>query len=93
VLDRDAGGLRHFVDGQPVHCGYLLELQSVERIYDDEGDWTLRYLDEWTPVRYEASLWRREECVVTLYADVGGHTATLRHWEGMRFRWPKEERQ
>jgi hypothetical protein len=94
VLGNDRGGMRDFLDGQPIHCGTTLELQAIEWKADDFGEFTLRTS---TPVRvrYEVA-WRwltgadkptRPD--VVLHADIGGHgfTTDLRGW--MRFRWPK----
>ena len=39
VLGRDAGGMRHFLAGRPVHAGTRLELRLLD--------------DLWVPVRYE----------------------------------------
>jgi hypothetical protein len=87
-LETDAGGLRHYLDGKPVHCGTTLELQAVEYPVKNGEEQGPVLVNRWIRVRYEASLWRREQCVVTLYAEIGGHTAKLDHFDSMRFRWP-----
>jgi len=38
-LRRELGGLRHYLDGAPIHCGDLLEMRT------DDGAWVV--------VRYE----------------------------------------
>jgi hypothetical protein len=82
--DRQGGGdFRDYLFGEPIHCGAGLELQAVEYRYDDFGSYTV-FLDRGHAVRYEHSVG-----VVTLYADIGGHTfaCSLQAW--MRFRWPR----
>ena len=41
VLTRETGGLRHYLEGEPVHAGVTLELQLRD--------------GTWLPGRYEAS--------------------------------------
>lgn len=90
-LRRDAGGLRHYLDGESVHCGSELELQTLEYEYDGDGHeypvprpWGSR-------VRYEATLWHGAEAHIaaTLYADVGGRPFRSDLAATMRFRWPR----
>lgn len=85
----DAGGLRHYLEGEPIHCGAVLVLQSIEYRSDECGEWSVA-LSRGTRVRYEARIshaWIR----ATLHADVGGHefVAALEPW--MRFAWPGRE--
>lgn len=88
-LRRELGGLRHYLDGRPVHCGFGIELQHTVQRSDDFGEFTVP-LQAGTVVRYEASLGgRREDAAVTLYADVGGHEFAARAEPWMRFRWPR----
>lgn len=54
ILGRDAGGSRHFLDGEPVHCGTGLEMQVPG--------------GKWVAVRYEASL-ARGDIRVSLHAS------------------------
>ncbi len=55
VLGRDGGGLRHFLDGRPVYCGSLLQLQVGNR---------------WVFVTYEAQLYTPEApALLCLSAD------------------------
>lgn len=56
VLSTDAGGWRHFLDGQPVHAGSQLELRLAD--------------DLWVPVRYEWS-WVRAR-PPRAYLSLGG---------------------
>lgn len=89
VLRHELGGLRHYLDGKPVHCGAGLELQHTDTKSDDYGDFTVP-IQAGTVVRYEASLCgRAEDAVVTLYADIGGHDFTAPGEPWMRFRWPR----
>jgi len=88
-LRKTESGWRHFVDGEPVHCGETLELQHVEYRYEENGDERLHYKPAGTRVRYEAGLTSTEEPRVLLYAGVGGHCFALEAHSGMRFRWPK----
>lgn len=88
VLDRDAGGHRHVLDGQPVPCGTVLELQAMRRVTDDGDEW-LEPTDQWLPVRYEATLADRADDVrVHIFATAAGRTARIEWSPDMRFRWP-----
>ena len=85
-LRRDAGGLRHYLEGEAVHCGASVILQATETLYDDYGSWG-RALPRGTRVRYEAAIQDRE-IRATLHANVDGHEFVARLDAGMRFRWP-----
>lgn len=89
VLTRNAGGLRHQLDGRDVHCGTGLELQVVDEVYDDWGSY-LRWLDRGVVVRYEASLSIGGR--VSLYSSVAGYDVVLEASPSMRFRWPRGDR-
>lgn len=84
---RDAGGLRHYLDGEPVHCGEAMLLQGVEPCWDDYGQWN-RALQTGKRVRYEATIQDRE-IRATLHAGVEGHEFVARFEAFMRFRWPE----
>lgn len=90
-LGHDGGGRRHYLDGKPVHCGTLLEMQVVEHKDDDYGGYTAPSHKPGVLVRYEASLAGGGPIRVELYADVGGHTFTA-SLGTHRFRWPKRGR-
>lgn len=79
---------RHFLDGEPIHCGTALELQAIEYRYDDYGEYHA-VLPRGIRVRYEldgpGSLAQR----VVLHVNVEGHEFTSRLLGWMRFRWPK----
>lgn len=85
-LRRDGGGHRHYLDGEPVHCGEQLELQATADRSDDYGEYEVP-LPEGVTVRYEASL-HDDEVSVTLHKYVGNHEFVTRMHAGMRFRWP-----
>lgn len=84
VLGRDAGGLRHFLAGQPVHAGTFLEL----RLRDDR----------WVVVRYEWN-WVRSDRP-RAYLALGGRGEALGYAPVVEFslpekaelRWPAESR-
>ena len=57
-LREEDSGLRHYLEGKPVHCGEFIEIQLGGR----RGPWVV--------VRYEANL-SRQGVTVCLYA-VGG---------------------
>ena len=80
----EGGGPRDYLDGQPIHCGDGLELQSIKWSADDYGEFTLKQATG-TRVRYE-----RSGGDVVLYATIGGHSfaSGLQGW--MRFRWPQK---
>ncbi len=91
ILRRDAGGNRHYLDGEPVTCGTALELQVVRYQYTDATGERRVPVDRWVKVRYEASLAGRapEDVRITLYANIGGHTAVIQYSDSLRFRWPE----
>lgn len=73
VLGTDAGGLRHFVDGQPVHAGYVLEVEL------EDGTWVqMRY--EWN--------FTRDAPPVFYLALAGPAVAKVTLPESARLRWP-----
>lgn len=83
---QEGGGLRHYLDGEPVHCGEGLELQAIEH-RDDDGQEYLAFLPHGRAVRYEASQAGKTIRAV-LYAGVEGHSFSTAHQAWMRFRWP-----
>lgn len=78
------GGWRHFLIGQPIHCGETLWLQANTFRSDDYGEYTVPS-EEHTPVRYELDGRRR----VILYAEIGGHLFSMPLDGGHRFHWPE----
>ncbi len=96
-LRRERGDWRHYLDGEPIHCGAGLELQAIEWKGDDYGEFTIKRA-EGVRVRYEVE-WVRERSkdappwVAVLHIAAGGHSGfkgPLEAW--MRFRWPTERR-
>ncbi len=86
-VQREPGGLRHYLCGKPIHCGEFIELQAIGFRRDDDGnDYTVP-LQHGIPVRYEARF-DAGELHATLHADLSGHefVAGLERW--FRFRWP-----
>ena len=85
-LKKEAGGLRHYLDGRAVHCGDTLVLQRTETRYDDYGSYDVAH-DDGAHVRYEAS-WRTGKIDATLHTAVAGvvFATGLESWH--RFRWP-----
>lgn len=85
-LREEPEGLRHYLEEEPVHCGALLELQSIGYKVDDFGEYTVA-LHQGIIVRYEAVF--SSNIRVTLHANVGGHefVTGLQSW--MRFRWSR----
>ncbi len=91
VRGQDCGGDRDFLDGEPIHCGASLELQTIERRGDDYGEYSIK-LPTGVPVRYELAFSRDEEVTrkeIVIYVGVGGHLFQTRHEAWMRFRWPE----
>lgn len=88
VRGRDGGGVRDFLDEQPIHCGSTLELQTIEYNGDDYGEWTV-HAQKGTRVRYEMAWGPNDTRVAVLHVDVGGHEfkGPVEQW--MRFRWPE----
>jgi len=84
---RELGGLRHYLEGEPVHCGAGLQLQAITFRADDYGEWQVA-LPLGTRVRYEAAI-GDTEIRATLHADVAGHEFIARLEKWMRFRWPE----
>jgi hypothetical protein len=89
-LRREVSGLRHYLDGKPVHCGASLELQHTEDKSDDYGEFTVP-LQLGSSVRYEAS-WVGSELPFSLHRNVGGTEFTAAGELWMRFRWPEVRR-
>jgi hypothetical protein len=87
VRGRDGGGSRDFLDGKPIQCGAVLELQVTESREDDFGSYTC-WRREGVAVSFELEPDKR----ITLYALVGGISFSKPHEEWMRFRWPSRSR-
>lgn len=85
----EAGGWRDYLDGEPVHCGAVLELQSRRFEADDFGEYALAE-GNGTRVRYELG-WKDRVRVVVLHAYVGGREFTSLADRYMRFRWPRRD--
>jgi len=88
VLRQDDGGWRHFLDGEPIHCGRGIEV----RLRD--GTW-LRgaYEASWRDGKPNAVLVFSVYCAGLkvdreLGAD-GSVTAEMRLYDSMLFRWPE----
>ena len=79
---------RHYLDGEPVHCGQPLELQAVEERNDDCGTYSVP-LQRGTVVRYEAEFVNSGEPRAYLFVDVAGHLFSAAWAPWMRFRWPR----
>jgi hypothetical protein len=79
---RDAGGVRDFVDGEPIHAGSGLVLQNIKEESDDYGEFSI-FLQEGTRVRYESG-----GKSPTLYTMIGGHEFATAAAPWMRFRVP-----
>ena len=91
---RGDGDERHYLDGEPIHCGAMLELQAVEVAADDYGDYTV-VQQRGLPVRYELAAARKGAALDkrgVLYADIGGHSFAAGIDEWWRFRWPESRR-
>lgn len=90
ILRRDDGdGWRHYLNGEPVHCGSGLLLAHAG--VDVPKLVPLQFM----PVRYEsplATMPEGKEPPALLYLDVHGHEALIRAHSGMRFRWPHRSR-
>ncbi len=84
VRGKDGGGLRDFLEGEPIYCGAGLLLQGVEDKDDDYGGYTL-LTEVGVPVGYELDTYKN----VFLQALLGGHSVEIKAQPGMRFRRPK----
>ena len=82
------GDFRDYLDGKPIHCGAMLELQGIERRSDDYGEFSIK-LHNGALVRYELA-WggEQQERAVVLHGRIAGHEFTARADAWMRFRWP-----
>lgn len=86
-----SGDFRDFLDGEPIHCGAGLQLQSRIWKSDDFGDFVLM-LPTGIPVRYEVE-WHAGGKRPVIYVDAGGYEFTRPiELSWMRFRWPPRER-
>ena len=93
IPKREPGGWRHYLEGKPIHCGELIELQGFEWRSDDYGDYRIPKQAGFI-VRYETA-WRglqADEPKVILYGYIGGHEFTAPLGDSMRFRWPERKR-
>lgn len=93
-LVREDGGWRHYLQGQPVHCGEGVELAGVDWV-EGIGDAPQRKLSSprrWTRVRYESPLASEQKPPALLYTMVDGHSAIITADPGMVFRWPPKVR-
>lgn len=98
LLEREEGGWRHYLRGQPVSCGSGLELAGVDWV-EAIGDAPERKLSSprrWMRVRYESPLasahGQKQGPPALLYASVDGHTAVITADPGMVLRWPPKRR-
>lgn len=74
IILRDApGGERHHLDGRPIHCGDVLELQTHIG---------------WLPVRYEASWYGEAIKRAILVANVPGANLVIVLHTDAFYRWP-----
>lgn len=78
-----------FRDGEPIHCGAILDLQAIESLSDDYGEYH-RPVQRGIRVRYELSFSATGSLAkrVVLHTKVDGHEFTSRLEGWMRFRWP-----
>lgn len=88
VRGTDGGGARDFLDGRPIYCGAVLELQAIESREDDYGSFRVN-LPSGAPVRYEVA--GGIHGTVMLYGGIAGHDFIAEHHAGMRFRWPQRD--
>jgi hypothetical protein len=80
-------GLRHYLNGGPVHAGTELVLQHVTFRADDYGQYSVP-LKDGTAVRYEAN-YHSGRVLFSLFTSVGGHEFAAVGEPWMRFRWPE----
>lgn len=102
----DPAGWRQFLDGKPIHCGQLLELQGREFSSDDYGEIMLlkptgilvRYEVAWTAEaaprrsREEWAALKAGGRVPMLHLSIDGYEFTKPLEDWMRFRWPERRR-
>ncbi len=75
-LGEDEGGKRHFLDGEPIHCGTGLEMLVAGK---------------WVPVCYESEMYSKPARAV-LYATPWGDEGprvTIEYPMAQTLRWPK----
>lgn len=81
VRERDAGGLRDFLDEKPVACSTQLQLR-----------WWTGQACAWLPCRYELDVERRVVLFVTLpSADGREVSASIRYTRELGLRWPLDK--
>lgn len=84
LVDEGESGHRHYLHGEPVHCGSGLILQPNWE-HCDPGTRPAR-------VRYEAQLSPGAKPAHWLYTSVAGHEVAVRGCAGQLLRWPHRSR-
>jgi hypothetical protein len=85
-LRKESGGLRHYLDGLPIHCGMGIELQETVEKEDGYGLYEVP-LQTGIPVRYEASQFAGA-LTWSIHKYLGRVEFVAYGENYMRFRWP-----
>lgn len=85
----EPSGWRHYLNGEPVHCGAGLLLLYANGDPAHVGGSNDR--EAILRVRYESPLATSAQPPALLYFDAHGHEALIRAHSGMRLRWPHRE--
>lgn len=93
-LGDDGGGWRQYLNGEPISCGTLLELEEHSYTITRGGNEEFAPTGNWIPVRYEVA-WRtdprtsRTIRVPMMHKRVGGYEFTCPIEDHHKFRWPR----
>lgn len=84
----DAGGVRWFLDGKPVHAGTELEiLLELHRKFDHDTGKEIDFTPHWVPVRLEFDF--RDGKALAYWPTRGNWEMFSEVKEGVIFRWPR----
>ena len=84
VVGEDCGGVRWFLDGEPVHCGTGLELLfETDCIFDNETGAMTGFTPLWVRVRFEMDFGHG-----VIYLPTTGEAAHFNVPPTALFRWP-----
>jgi hypothetical protein len=88
IKGNDAGGIRWFLDGEPVHAGTTLEILLELNTRFDESGRVVGFTPLWVPVRLEFEF-DTDGRALMFWPSHGSNYAKSEVLDGVRFRWPR----